>query len=756
MLKKLFISLFMLPLVIFGKELSIDPEKAVIRIAGKEFKDEAAELQLNLFKLTGKKLAIVETSAVPEGFFSFEIGKVPAGTAVDFKPEEARWQKVDNSIYFYGDPKNGVSHAVAIFLQDELGIRWPAEGVILVTPAKDIIVKNDSNSWNPKLGMRVLRRFSTISKDSAMWKKRMRMGSHAGIPGTHSFTGYWKRFGKSNPEFFALNSAGVRAPVRKKQQKSDNQIASYGANDKRIKMCVSSPGLHQQIVKDWLQKGGKYICMSENDFSPYEYCSCENCRKLDTVPVKLGSYPKDILSDRYVYFANAVNAIAKAKDPNVKITFYAYGPYITAPRREKLAENFVIGIAPTDVTRETITELITSWRNAGMKEFYWRPNQHHCYNTGLFFCGFEKHFFELQKMVIDGGSVGFKYDNPEAGHLALAFADYVLMRGMTNPEESYDDILKHYCAGFGPAAKEIELFYEYWRKNWEECIMPQLSRIQERGRFKNFARGLMWGEAVNCFKDSDFDNTGKMLDSALAKELPADTREFINRLKVANQEARLVVQTLRNTTAENSKKLYDLRKKHNLPLLSYGDKKWGDPCGIKQLELLGNFDLPYRKMRTMWSFKLDPADVGLKEKWYTLPPSKFSKWGAMLKIGMNWEHAKPRKETPKELCDKLANYNGIAWYATVFKVPSDWKEREVYLLFEAVDESCQVFVNGKKAGEHLFIKRNDWQTPFSIRVDQCIKYWNPGHYQYVSVRVEDKDGNGGIWKKVHLVSRKKK
>ncbi|MBE6362873.1 MAG: DUF4838 domain-containing protein [Lentisphaerae bacterium] len=755
MLKKYLSALFLLPLMVLAEGFTINPSNAVIRVTDKKLVDEAKELQLNLFKLTGKKIPIAKKGSAAKGKFVFEAGKIPAGVPANFKPEEGVWKKVGNALYFYGHERNGVSNAISIFLENELGIRWPAEGVILATPAKEIKVKNDSGSWAPKIAMRVLRRFSKISKESALWKKRMRMGSHAGIPGTHAFTNYWKRFGKTNPEFFALNSDGERAPLKTAYKKTDNQIASFGAKDKKIKMCVSSTGLHEQIIKDWQKKGGKFICISENDYSPYEYCGCEKCRALDTIPAKLGNQGNDILTDRYVYFANAVNKLALAKDPNVKITFYAYKPYLVAPTREKIAENFVIGIVPVDfITPKQITDLIYSWKKVGMKEFYWRPNQHHCYNTGSFFCGFEKHFWELQKIAIDAGSIGFKYDNPEAGPLALAFADYVLMRGMTNPEESYEDILNHYCAGFGPAAEDIKQFYEYWRKNWENRIIPQLPKVLEVGRYKNFARGLMWGEAVNCFKDADFDNTDKMLDTALSKNLPPETRKFVTRLKIANTEARLILQILRNKTPENSRKLYDFRKANKLPMIPYGEKKWGDPCGVKNIGLLGEYDAPYRKMPVLWSFKLDPADAGLKEKWYAA--KSFRKWDGKIKIGMNWENTTPGKYASKELCKTLSSYDGIAWYATSFQLPADWKEREVYLLFEAVDESCQIFVNGKKAGEHLLLKKDDWQTPFAIRIDQCIKVWNGGHWNSVHVRVEDKSGNGGIWKNVHLVSRKKK
>ena len=201
MLKRYLSALFLLPLMVLAEGFTINPDAAVIRVTDKKLVDEAKELQLNLKKLTGKKIPIANKGTAVKGKFIFEAGKIPAGADTRFKPEEGVWKKVGNALYFYGHERNGVSNAISIFLEDELGIRWPAEGVILATPAKEIKVKNDSGNWAPKLGMRVLRRFSKISKESALWKRRMRMGSHAGIPGTHAFTNYWKRFGKTNPEF---------------------------------------------------------------------------------------------------------------------------------------------------------------------------------------------------------------------------------------------------------------------------------------------------------------------------------------------------------------------------------------------------------------------------------------------------------------------------------------------------------------------------------------------------------------------------
>ena len=62
-----------------------------------------------------------------------------------------------------------------------------------------------------------------------------------------------------------------------------------------------------------------------------------------------------------------------------------------------------------------------------------------------------------------------------------------------------------------------------------------------------------------------------------------------------------------------------------------------------------------------------------------------------------------------------------------------------------------MYINGKEAGRHLFEKPDDWKTSFTIPVDKSLINWNGE--TTVIVRVEDKNGSGGIWKPVWLVSR---
>ena len=120
-------------------------------------------------------------------------------------------------------------------------------------------------------------------------------------------------------------------------------------------------------------------------------------------------------------------------------------------------------------------------------------------------------------------------------------------------------------------------------------------------------------------------------------------------------------------------------------------------------------------------------------------------------ITSGWEGASVAQGVPQKLVDILKNYDGIGWYGIGVRVDKSLKGKEIFLRFGAVDESCIVYVNGKKAGEHLFKNTDDWKKPFAINITKFID-WKQSS-QTVVVRVEDKQGQGGIWKEVYLVAK---
>ena len=46
-------------------------------------------------------------------------------------------------------------------------------------------------------------------------------------------------------------------------------------------------------------------------------------------------------------------------------------------------------------------------------------------------------------------------------------------------------------------------------------------------------------------------------------------------------------------------------------------------------------------------------------------------------------------------------YRGVGWYQRSLEVPANWKGRDLYLYFKGANQVTTVFMNGKKAGEHI-------------------------------------------------------
>ena len=96
----------------------------------------------------------------------------------------------------------------------------------------------------------------------------------------------------------------------------------------------------------------------------------------------------------------------------------------------------------------------------------------------------------------------------------------------------------------------------------------------------------------------------------------------------------------------------------------------------------------------------------------------------------------------------------MGYYAFDLKIPEKWKGKKIALLFGAVDESAWVYLNGQLCGTHIYKNPDDWQTPFTIYIDQAVD-WKK-NTQTLIVKVEDNGGLGGLWRPVMLVCRDKK
>ncbi|MBQ6473062.1 MAG: hypothetical protein IJJ33_13845 [Victivallales bacterium] len=190
-----------------------------------------------------------------------------------------------------------------------------------------------------------------------------------------------------------------------------------------------------------------------------------------------------------------------------------------------------------------------------------------------------------------------------------------------------------------------------------------------------------------------------------------EERARIEKLCLANEHALLIFKAVTGKKDIDSLKLLAFREKHNIPPLPWNEQYFGDVCGVKRVMNFKEYLPPYLKTPQLWNFRLDPEDKGIEEKWFEHTPVQVHAWEAVMSTNSPWE-------TPDAQCvqisdfirEKTAKYDGIAWYGTQIRIPEDWKNREIFLYFGAVDESCWLYVNGKEAGCRIHWKPNDWSS----------------------------------------------
>jgi len=99
-------------------------------------------------------------------------------------------------------------------------------------------------------------------------------------------------------------------------------------------------------------------------------------------------------------------------------------------------------------------------------------------------------------------------------------------------------------------------------------------------------------------------------------------------------------------------------------------------------------------------------------------------------------------------------YTGYGWYRKYFDVPAQWKDKRVFIEFEAAFRDAQIFVNGQEIGRH-----QGGYTGFTFDITDKIKQGrnvlavrlNNNYSRSLAPRNGDHNFTGGIYRDVYLV-----
>jgi Glycosyl hydrolases family 2, TIM barrel domain/Glycosyl hydrolases family 2, sugar binding domain/Glycosyl hydrolases family 2 len=119
----------------------------------------------------------------------------------------------------------------------------------------------------------------------------------------------------------------------------------------------------------------------------------------------------------------------------------------------------------------------------------------------------------------------------------------------------------------------------------------------------------------------------------------------------------------------------------------------------------------------VWRFRLDPQDRGEAAGW-AAPEAAEDGWDKVA-VPSTWQVA-----------PKTVDYLGPAWYRREFTAAEAWRGRVVRIEFEAVYHTATVFINGKRAGEHV----GQGYTAFALDITDLVEF---GSINTIAVRADN-------------------
>ena len=527
----------------------------------------AEELAYHVEKATGARLAIVtETAAEEDGRARVYVGATDAARAAGLAPEEIPSERyvvrtIDGALYIAGqdgpgDPLSlgnvysGTLWGVYELLERQLGVRWLWPG-----PLGEVVPERDAAhlpaldiEGGPQLMQRHLRPglgptgFATAHEklaftpekreeyahNQSVFLRRHRMGrtantffSEPSFGSGHAFESWWERYGEDHPEWFQQLPDGRRGP-----EDPDRPW--------RVSMCVSNPGLAQEVVRRWEEERAKnpdqrlHIGIGENDFGAR--CVCGDCLAWDAPqpdPAELPdglerSYTPMQASDRYARFAAAVYDLAKETDPDVRLHMYAFENYFWAPSPGiEVPENVMVGFVPwfrwagwfprARAEHEWIKEQWMGWQEAGASVHY-RPNWFlDGYAMPLVYM---RQFADMFQFVQRNGVTATDFDSLQGQWAAQGPNLYLLARMHVRPEAPVDGLLEEYYQAFGPAADHVRAYFSYWEAyaiaNRERAA--DSIRTRRGGHFRRYALYALVADEL--YPLEVFEPARKILDEA--------------------------------------------------------------------------------------------------------------------------------------------------------------------------------------------------------------------------------------------------
>lgn len=381
----------------------------------------------------------------------------------------------------------GTINAVYTFLQDYLDVRWlwPGEMGTDIVPMDRIAFAPFEYRYHPQFRVRgTLFRLSDLGDrrgHSHEWVRLQRLQLDSmEFDGGHPFAGWWNRFGKDHPEFFALLPDGTRGGGEE-----------AWPNPRTVKMCKSNPGLWDQWLADVTQALERdpnrlVFGANANDSGSRGYCICEACLAWDNPEGAPAMHTWEGLSqeyvtmaDRQITLANQLAGMLKERfpDKDLFVSAMAYGSSRPAPELAKADDNVMASAVANFHNRygegsDQHREDLRAWSEA-VDNIFWRPNLGGGAGRSIGLPNSAPHAaIQDMRFAADLGVMGLFFDTMWEQHWSTQGPYYYMLAQMAwNPYADGEAILAdYYQRGFGPAADEIEAYWTLMEETATEIL----------------------------------------------------------------------------------------------------------------------------------------------------------------------------------------------------------------------------------------------------------------------------------------------
>lgn len=616
----------------------------------------------------------------------------------------------------------------------------------------------------------------------------------------HAFHGWWGRFGETHPDWFAMREDGTRTP--RPTDPYQGRVAAMCVSNPDLHRFLAEEvvrtGRVYKVGPRTVWDGRGILDLSEADLAYERLCQCPACRAWDgpqeTSPLAFVNEKNrgGRVSDRYARFWKTVYDLAVKRCPGIKIPVYIYHNYYQAPLGD-------IHLGP-DIIGEFVLYGVAGNFPMTPDEFRWNREQWlGWHRTGVtlvlrpnyLLAGYEMPEITTRQIASffnfagsNGlAAVGFegKGGFPWAAQGPMAYLHYRLL---WNPGLTAEAVADEYYTAFGPAAPAIREYFDYWESYVRDrpplrTRIPAGMDVPPDEALEHINRPVA---AVIGYPPSVYPPAEAILARAQAAVREAPNPDFARRvafIRAGLDHARLSARLHEHLDYRNGTQgaaptdpaalrqarqamqaLIDFRRAHadlyvsdylaaarveqsvlNAPMLFPGQ------AGAMEREQAFRARWPLAATRRLpanaaggtrvplpregWLFREDVRREGDLAGWHRAEAAA-DDW-LPARIGVPWGQFLP------------ANLIGVGWYRDTLAIPDHQPGSRVHLVFEGVDETCWVWVNGQLVGGQD-IGSTGWDKPFRLDITRAVR---PGENR-LAVRVENIAFAGGIWRPVFL------